>query len=216
MERIAFGESGFDSNGVENMRNAVTAIVFGLFVLLTAGAAMAYEEPEYTVSETYESFELRRYEPFLLAETRVRGSFDEAGSEAFGRLFGYIKNDERPEGKIDMTAPVIQQPVAREDGAAPAYRFAFFMPSEYSREDLPEPADESIRIRQTAERLMAARRYSGTWSEERYRENEKILLDALSEAGFKAIGEPIFARYNAPFSLWFMRRNEVLVEVERP
>ncbi|NIQ94116.1 MAG: heme-binding protein, partial [Desulfuromonadales bacterium] len=59
-------------------------------------------------------------------------------------------------------------------------------------------------------------RYSGTWSEDLYRENEKILLEAIEAAGLKAIGEPIFARYNAPFSLWFMRRNEVLVEVEAP
>ncbi|NIQ98530.1 MAG: heme-binding protein [Desulfuromonadales bacterium] len=190
---------------------------------------MAYEEPDYTVLETYDSFELRRYVPFWVAETLVSDEFDEAGSRAFRRLFGFIKNDERPEGKIAMTVPVIQQPVAQEKASSPGsrgealpaeqpttYRFAFFMPSEYTREELPTPADESIRIRQTASRVLAARRYSGTWSEDLYRENEKILLEAVEAAGLKMIGEPIFARYNAPFSLWFLRRNEVLVEVEAP
>ncbi|MFO7982539.1 MAG: heme-binding protein [Desulfuromonadales bacterium] len=205
------------------------AIIFGLAALLLGDGVMAYEEPDYTVLETREAFELRRYDSFLVAEMLVSGGFDEAGSQAFGRLFDYIKNDERPEGKISMTVPVIQQPVAQEeitdsrssgtdrpDGQPTTYRFAFVMPSEYTREELPAPADESIRIRQTPSRVLAARRYSGTWSEELYRKNEKILLEAIEEAGLKAIGEPIFARYNAPFSLWFLRRNEVLIEVDVP
>ncbi|HKL48624.1 MAG TPA: heme-binding protein [Desulfuromonadales bacterium] len=205
------------------------AIIFGLVTLLLGDGVMAYEEPDYTVLETRESFELRRYAPFLVAEMLVSGGFDEAGSRAFGRLFDYISNDERPEGKISMTVPVIQQPVAQEKASdsgsggterqaeqTTTYRFAFPMPSEYTREELPAPADERIRIRQTASRVLAARRYSGTWSEERYRKNEEILLEAIEEAGLKAIGEPIFARYNAPFSLWFLRRNEVLIEVDMP
>ena len=63
---------------------------------------------------------------------------------------------------------------------------------------------------------MAVRRYSGTWSEERYRSNEQQLLAAVQAAGLKTLGPPIFARYNAPFSLWFLRRNEVLIEVAAP
>jgi hypothetical protein len=60
---------------------------------------------------------------------------------------------------------------------------------------------------------MAVRRYSGTWSEDRYRKNEKILFDAIKREGLKAVGVPFFARYNAPFSLWFLRRNEVWIEI---
>ncbi|NIQ94117.1 MAG: heme-binding protein, partial [Desulfuromonadales bacterium] len=68
--------------------------------------------------DSYESFELRRYDPFWVAETLVSGDFDDAGSRAFRRLFDFIKNDERPEGKIAMTVPVIQQPVAPEKASA--------------------------------------------------------------------------------------------------
>jgi hypothetical protein len=124
-----------------------------------------------------------------------------------------------------MTVPVIQQPLSADETAAQPqeqavassrYRLAFVMPAEYDLDDLPQPADASILIRSIPSRVMAARRYSGTWSEARYRENEKLLLDAVAKAGLEAIGTPVFARYNAPFSLWFLRRNETLVEVLAP
>ena len=75
---------------------------------------------------------------------------------------------------------------------------------------------ETTTIKSVPARLMAVRRYSGTWSEERYRTNEQQLIAAVQAAGLKTLGPPIFARYNAPFSLWFLRRNEVLIEVAAP
>ncbi|MBW2503925.1 MAG: heme-binding protein [Deltaproteobacteria bacterium] len=191
---------------------------------------MAYEEPHYTVLQSYELFELRKYESTVVAEVHVEGDFDDVGGLAFRKLFNFISNDDRPEGKIAMTAPVIQQPLSSEtlpadDSAtfsdnqiipARSYRFAFFMPSGYNVSTLPKPLDQDILVKTVSPRLMAVRSYSGTWSEERYRKNERILLEAIQEAGLQALSPPIFARYNAPFSLWFLRRNEVLVEVARP
>jgi hypothetical protein len=109
-----------------------------------------------------------------------------------------------------MTAPVVQAPQGRNQGS---YVFSFIMPSQYTLETLPEPEDPRIKLRQVKARLLAARTYSGTWSERRYRENEASLLKAVKAAGLTTVGEPIFARYNPPFTLWFLRRNEVLVEV---
>nr|NIS39945.1 heme-binding protein [Desulfuromonadales bacterium] len=74
---------------------------------------------------------------------------------------------------------------------------AFVMPAEYSLEDLPPPAEASVRLREVPARLMAARRYSGTWSQQRYRKNEKILLEAVAASGITTVGSPLFARYNA-------------------
>jgi hypothetical protein len=111
--------------------------------------------------------------------------------------------------RIAMTAPVVQSPTAA-DGA---YVFSFVMPAKYTLETLPEPLDERVRIREVPARLVAARRYSGSWSERRYRKNETALLDAVSDAGLEVIEAPTLARYNSPFTLWFLRRNEVLVEV---
>ena len=187
---------------------------------------MAYEEPAYRVIKTYPAFELRQYDAYVVAETQVAGAFDEVGNQAFRKLFRYISAEQRPQGKIAMTTPVIQQPIAPgekiDDDASVAtdpatrYRFAFVMPAEYALSELPKPEDVSIQLRSIPARLMAARRYSGTWSEERYRKNQQRLLEAVEAAGLKTLGTPIFARYNAPFSLWFMRRNEVLIEVAAP
>ena len=187
-----------------------------LAIILSSVPALASEEPKYTVLKSYDQFELRQYEPLLVAEVRVTADFKEVGSQAFRSLFGFISEDDRPQGKIAMTAPVLQQPLPGDEPSQPAdktYRFAFVMPAQYSLDDLPQPEDGDINIRSVPSRVLAVRRYSGTWSEELYRENEKVLLDALQTEEFSPIGAPIFARYNAPFSLWFMRRNEVLIEV---
>ena len=193
------------------------------FFVLMGGLALAYEEPSYSVVKTYPDFELRQYESFIIAEVHVFDEFDNAGKQAFRKLFDYISNKDRPQGKIAMTTPVIQQPLQEEhvesSGEAvvrQGYRFAFVMPAEYALADLPAPEDPDIKISEQPARFMAARRYSGTWSEKRYRDNEKILLDAIEKNNLTATGQPIFARYNAPFSLWFLRRNEVLVGVENP
>ncbi|NIQ96770.1 MAG: heme-binding protein, partial [Desulfuromonadales bacterium] len=119
-----------------------------------------------TVVKSFADFELRQYEPYIVAEIHARGDFDEIGGKAFRTLFGYISEDERPQGKLDMTVPVIQQPLPEQAGAK-SYRFAFVMPPGYSLEELPTPADSAVQINNVPARLMAARRYSGTWSEKR-------------------------------------------------
>ena len=184
---------------------------------------MAYEEPGYEVLEVFPDFELRQYASFVVAETVVQGAFSDVGNQAFRRLFAYISEDERPQGKIAMTTPVLQQPAdtttetghEADDGAGSfkRYRFSFVMPTTSTLESLPVPDNTEVVLNEVPARLMAARRYSGTWSEEKYRQHETILLDAIKKQGLQAVGEPIFARYNAPFSLWFLRRNEVLIEI---
>jgi len=191
----------------------ITLLVFT--GLLMGGDAVAYEEPEYTVVKSYDDFELRQYEPYIVAEIRTSGDFDEIGDKAFRKLFRFISEDERPQGKIAMTVPVIQQPLA-EEATEKSYRFAFVMPAGYNMDELPIPQDTEVLLREVPARQMAVRRYSGTWSQKRYRKNEAILTEAAGKAGLTTVGKPIFARYNAPFSLWFLRRNEVLIEVKVP
>ena len=82
-------------------------------------------------------------------------------------------------------------------------------------ETLPMPLDDRVILKQEPGRLIAAIRYSGTWSRDRYQEKEASLRSLIGEHGLKVVGEPVFARYNAPFTLWFLRRNEVLIPVER-
>ena len=220
------GQGRFPSKPVSSLRMLSKVLLLSLAMLWSGDFSLAYEEPAYRLIKTYPAFELRQYDAYVVAETQVAGAFDDVGSQAFSRLFRYISADKRPQGKISMTTPVIQQPIAADenpgdDGSAPAdtgtsYRFAFVMPAEYALDDLPKPDNLTIQLSSIPARLMAARRYSGTWSEERYRKNQQQLLEAVQAAGLKTLGTPIFARYNAPFSLWFLRRNEVLIEVAAP
>jgi len=206
----------------------ITAISFFgccLLSILFGRDAIAIEETKFEVIESEGNFELRQYSAHLVAETLVEGDFSEVGNEAFRRLAGYINGQNRGKQTIPMTAPVSQEadsvkipmtaPVNQER-AGEKWRFTFLMPAEYTLETLPEPLDSRVEPRRVPERLMAALKYSGTWSRSRYEEKKEELMEWIERRGLKQIGEPIFARYNPPFLPWFMRRNEVLIPVDRP
>ena len=201
-------------------------ILAGIGILLLSTIAMAYEEPSYEVIEETADYEVRRYAPYLVAEVDVEGDFGSAGNNAFRLLAAYIFGENQAEEKMSMTAPVESRP--KEEGVrmsmtAPVtstasqtgqYTYAFVMERKYTLDTLPAPRDPRIRLREQPARVMAVRRYSGRWTEENYRENEARLMEALSADDRRPIGTPILARYNSPFTPWFMRRNEVMVEVE--
>jgi hypothetical protein len=112
--------------------------------------------------------------------------------------------------KITMTAPVNQEKAGGE------WRITFLMPSAYTRENLPEPLDPKVQIKEDPGRYLAAVTYSGTWSQPRYEEHKALLIEWMGAQGLKPIGEPVWARYNPPFTPWFWRRNEILIPVEAP
>lgn len=186
---------------------------------------MATEEAKYTVVLKDESFELRQYEPHVVAETLVEGDLEGAGNKAFNLLFKYISGNNRSQRKVAMTAPVSQGPVSEKiEMTSPVgqrrtndqWAVSFMMPSSYSLETLPKPNDANVVLRQIPARYMAAVRYSGFWSEKGYRNNLDKLKTWIGAESFTVIGEPIWARYDAPFVPWFMRRNEVLIPVRNP
>ena len=184
---------------------------------------MAIEEAKYTILEAEGKIELRQYEPRIVAETSVDGDFDEVGNEGFRRLAAYINGNNRKKESISMTAPVTQEdfsgkiamtaPVSQEK-VGKRWRITFVMPAEYSMETLPEPVDSRVTLRQEAGKVMAAIRYSGTWSRKNYEKHEAILVEFMRKRGLKAIAEPVWARYNPPFMPWFLRRNEILIAYE--
>ncbi|MEW8222425.1 MAG: heme-binding protein [Candidatus Thiodiazotropha taylori] len=194
-------------------------------VLLTAiGAkqAMAIEEAQYDVIHKESDFEIRDYASHVLAETFVTGAMEDAGKVAFGRLFDYISGNNQSRQEVTMTAPISQQPAGEKiEMTAPVgqqpdsegWVVSFMMPSKYTMETLPVPIDSKVTLRKVSPRRMAAIRYSGFWSESSYLEHKAELLQWIEEAGLTITGEPVWARYNAPFTPWFMRRNEILIPV---
>jgi hypothetical protein len=207
---------------VRGSRRLAAIVVFGLGALSFVNAAVAIEEPKYKVMIKEGSFEIRRYEPYLLTETVVEGDFSEVGNEGFRRLFKFISGENRSKQSIPMTAPVSQEVSKKIEMTAPVqqqkeegnWRISFVMPSGYTLDTVPQPIDERIHIKEVPGALVAAVRYSGTWSRKRYEERKLLLKGFILKKGFNESGEPIFARYNPPFKPWFLRRNEVLIPVE--
>jgi effector-binding domain-containing protein len=186
---------------------------------------MAIEEAEYKVVEKEDRFEIRDYVPHILAETIVESDIEKAGKMAFQRLFRYISGANRSKEKVAMTAPVSQEPKGEKIAmTAPVgqqnvqgrWAVSFMMPASYTLETLPEPEDPQITLRQVPARRMAAVRYSGFWSEKKYLRYKKMLESWIQEKGLAIVGETVWARYNAPFTLWFLRRNEILIPVAEP
>ena len=199
-----------------------------LLLLAMAQPTMAIEKPHYEVLLTAEGFEIRRYAEYIVAEVEIDGGMHESGNSAFRILAGYIFGNNVAGEKMRMTAPVeasaaeegermnMTAPVESQPGTDGTTTYAFVMERKYTLETLPEPVDPQIRIAVRPARTMAVRRYTGTWSEANYTEHRTALFEALEAAGLEPLGAPVWARYNAPVTPWFMRRNEVMVEVNWP
>jgi hypothetical protein len=190
--------------------------------LLTSCFSVGIEKAKYTVISKEGKFEIRQYQPQIIAETIVDSDFDKAGNIAFGRLFNYISGNNRTKESISMTAPVNQRgdsekismtaPVNQQKSEN-KWAISFLVPSKYTIKTVPEPVDPNVIIREIPAQKIAAVRYSGTWSRKRYESYKAQLEKFISDKELQIIGEAIFARYDPPFQLWFLRRNEVLIPV---
>lgn len=186
---------------------------------------MAIEEPSYSVISKAENYEVRKYGPIIVAETRVDADFENAGGQAFRILAGYIFGGNKSKTKIAMTAPVNQTAAAvseKIEMTAPVtlskpplgFLVQFTMPMQYTLETLPIPNDVRVEIRKISARTVAVFSYSGSWSEVRYLKKLKEFQEGLKKNGVQTKGDPQFARFNSPFQLWFLRRNEIWIEVK--
>ena len=190
------------------MKRTIRIMLTAAVLIMGARNVMATEEAAYTVVEKEDQLELRDYAPHILAETVVDGSLEEAGNSAFGRLFKYISGDNGTHGKVPMTAPVGQQPAQEK------WSVSFMMPAAYTLGTLPAPADPKVTLRPVPARRVAAVRYSGFWSQARYLKFKTELESWIHAKGLTVTGDPVWARYNPPFTPWFLRRNEILIPVD--
>lgn len=209
------------------MKLKPTVWLGGLLLMILFGEpAMATEEPAFTVSMKEGAFEVRSYPALVAAQVNVTGTRDEASSAGFKLLAGYIfgGNTRRQSiamtapvvqaqsgsEKIAMTAPVIQSPMPGQSGA---WTVRFIMPAAYTLDTLPTPNDAKVQLMLLPPARFAAVTFSGL-----ARENDVALRTAelnvyIKSQALQAVGPPALARYNPPWTPWFMRRNEVLVAV---
>jgi len=188
-----------------------------------AGSAAAYESPTFTVVDTGEGFEVRDYAPYVVVETPMTG---ESRNGAFRRLFNYISGNNVSHSEMAMTTPVVQAeeagetiamtaPVSEAVQADGSIWMQFVLPLSMTIDDAPRPHEVSVRIRQIGAERLAALRYSGSSGQRRFEQKREELLAALATSDWRVVGTPRSAVYNGPFTPGFMRRNEVLVAVEK-
>ncbi len=203
-----------------------TAAIF--IGLLVATHVMATEEPKFKLIERNGEFELRLYEPMIVAETYVRGSLSEASSAGFRLIAGYIfgGNKSRQSNvseKIAMTAPVtLEQSSQKIAMTAPVmvennedrWRVHFVMPASHTLTSLPIPTDSRVSLREIAEQKVAVIVFSGFAGEDKVKDKTAALLDWIKSQGLEATSTPRLARYNPPWTLPFMRRNEILINIK--
>ena len=178
----------------------------------------AIEEPEFQIVRSLPDIEVRQYAAYTVAEVVVAGPQGEAGNQAFPILAGYIFGKNKGEKRFAMTAPVTQAAVpVKLEMTAPVTQTAtsggflvqFVLPKGVTVANAPEPLDERVQLREVPSAQVAVVRYSGFWSESNDSEHLAKLQTALRSAGLTWAGEPVYSRYNAPFTPWFMRRNEI-------
>ncbi len=178
----------------------------------------ATEEPAFKIVRQFDGVEVREYAAYTVAEVVVAGPTDDAGSQAFPILAGYIFGKNKGDRKIAMTAPVTQAavPVKLEmtapvtQTAAPGgFLVQFVLPKDVTLASAPEPLDARVKLREVPPSRVAVIRYSGFWSESNYNKHLSKLQTALRVADLAWSGEPVYSRYNPPFTPWFMRRNEI-------
>ena len=205
------------------MNRNLSVTLLGHLLWLTLAAmplrSHAIEEPDYQVIRQLDhNVELRQYAPYVVAEVDLKATAEDAGNQAFPILAGYIFGKNKGERKFAMTAPVTQTaaPVKMEMTApvtqaavAGGMRVQFVLPKGVTLESAPEPLDPRVQLRLVPATSWAAIRYSGMWTQSNYKEHLALLKTTLDKAGVATQGEPVLARYNAPFTPWFLRRNEI-------
>lgn len=178
---------------------------------------------DFTIIEKEGNFDIRQYQDYWVAYTVVEGEYKKSTSEAFGRLFRYISGNNSQQMKIAMTGPVMQQqegekiamtgPVLQQK-IGTNWVMEFVLPSKYNESSPPEPLDSDVRVVRKTGYKAAAIRYSGNLSEERFSDKKSELLDLVIQKKLQPVGEPFSAGYDPPWTLPFLKRNEVLVVVE--
>jgi hypothetical protein len=189
------------------------------------GMRSGTEQVSYTVvAHLDDNTEVRRYPPQLVAETSVTAPDESsARNKAFRVLFDYISGANRSQKKVAMTAPVetaaapekiaMTVPVETNVQAEGSYAMRFFLPAEYTMETAPEPTDPKVRILEVPERTIAVLRFGGSRSSENVARHASELDRVISGSSWRAVGEPTTLFYDPPWTIPFLRRNEVAVPV---
>ena len=185
----------------------IILILIAIPILMSFTSARI-EKQKYRVVKKDKDFEIRFYPPAIFATTRsVAKSYRELGSSGFRKIAGYIFGNNETSAKIAMTAPVHME--INEKGSS----MSFVMPSEYTLDNLPRPADTRVELHESPAVYMAAIEFSGYANDQKIKQYADQLSQILNKRGIKTIGNPTYLGYNAPYEI-IGRKNEVAIAIE--
>ena len=165
------------------------------------------EQPSYNIVETSGNIEIRDYAPTIVAETHISGLREVAINQGFRLIADYIFGNNAPAHKVAMTAPVTQQ---QSDNV---WTVRFTMPSGYTLSSLPVPNSKEVTLKEIGRKRMAVIRFSGMWNTAHLKKYEEELTGFIHQKGLKPASSATYAFYNPPWTLPFLRRNEVMIEI---
>ena len=204
------------------MITSIIALV--LIVGVLAGPVMSnVEKPDYKVIQSEQNIEIRQYEPMIIAEVEVEGKREDAIRDGFRLLADYIFGNNTVQQVISMTAPVQQKENQKIAMTAPvqqqsmgkSWRMSFVMPSKDRLDSLPVPNNNRVRLKEILTKKFVVIEFSRTNSNENVTKHENQLMNYIEANQINIIGSPKYAFYNAPWTLPFLRRNEVMIEIKQ-
>jgi len=182
------------------------------------------EQPNYKVAERSGAIEIRDYAPMIVAEAEVSGDRRDAIGKGFRIIADYIFGNNTAAQKVPMTAPVTQQgsekiamtaPVTQQ-GDGNSWTVRFVMPASYTMETLPKPNNPAVMLKEVPAKRFAVIRFSGIAGKDSLERHTKELDEFIGAKRITPLSAPTYAFYNPPWTLPFLRRNEVLVEIAAP
>ncbi len=201
-------------------------ILIGIVILcavLWGPVVSNVEQAQYKIIESHGKIEIRDYTPMIVAETTVAGDREEAINQGFRVIADYIFGNNQASQNVAMTSPVIQKPSEKIAMTAPViqqpngnlWTVSFVMPSSYSMKALPKPNNQAVSLRELPERRFAVIRFSGFADRGTLLKKTEELKLFVSSKKLTFASEPAYAFFNPPWTLPFLRRNEVMLELAR-
>ena len=181
------------------------------------------EQAKYEVVESQGDIQIRDYAPMIVAEAEVSGERKEAINKGFRVIADYIFGNNAPKQNVAMTAPVIQQPAEKiamtapvtQEGAGNSWKVRFVMPASYTMDTLPKPNNDAVKLEKVPGKRFAVIRFSGMADHDSLKQHTDELNAFIKDKKLNALSQATYAFFNPPWTLPFLRRNEVMVEVAK-
>ena len=196
------------------IKKRINTLIISLLILTATKLTMAYEELKYNIVETYDEYEIRKYDDRLAVE--IEYTKQDSG---FQYLFKYIAGANTNSEKVKMTIPVTQS--VKIDMTTPVTQsvkngkmlMQFFLPSKFTLANAPQPTNKRVRLVVIEGGYYAVIKYSGRLTNKNYQKHYIKLENYLNNNNIDFIKPGIRATYNGPLTLPFLRRNEIMMKV---